>query len=80
MKHTILETEQVEKIEAITCDRCKIKYDDPMELQEFLSHSDRAGYGSVFGDTYLVEIDLCQRCVKEVLGRWIRVLKGHYYG
>ena len=80
MKHTILEMHQVEKIEAITCDACKVKYDDSMEMQEFLCHSDRGGFSSVFGDGYLIEIDLCQHCVKEILGPYLRVLKGSYYG
>jgi len=79
MKHTILETEQVEKIEAITCDACKVKYDDPMELQEFLCYEDRGGYSSVFGDMYLIQIDLCQHCVKELLGKYVRVLKDRVY-
>jgi len=79
MKKTIIETQQVEKIEAIICDCCGVEYDDPMELQEFLSHSDRGGYGSVFGDGYLIEIDMCQRCIKNILGPYVRVLKGSYY-
>lgn len=65
---------EVQKPSAITCDKCGLS-DDPkgMEGQEFLSHRDRAGYGSVFGDGRLVAIDLCQRCVKEVLGPWLKV-------
>lgn len=35
-----------EKIRSITCDCCKTKYTDIMEIQEFLSFRDTAGYGS----------------------------------
>ena len=60
---------------AITCDRCKTRHDDPMEMQEFLSWSDTCGYGNkTFGDMSFVSIDLCQYCVKEVLGEWIQQL------
>ena len=32
-----------------------------------------AGYGSIFGDGNRVQADLCQHCVRKVLGRWLRV-------
>ena len=32
-----------------------------------------AGYGSIFGDGNRVEIDLCQTCVQDTLGAWLRV-------
>jgi antitoxin CcdA len=58
---------------SITCDRCKTTHDDSMEMQEFLSWSDTCGYGNkTFGDMSFVSIDLCQYCVKEVLGEWIQ--------
>lgn len=75
MKKTIIEMQQIEKIESIICDCCKVEYDDPMELQEFLCHSDRGGYASIFGDTYLIEIDLCQFCIRDILEKHLRVLK-----
>ena len=57
-----------------TCDRCKIVHEDEFETQEFLSWEDRCGYGNnTFGDLTTIAIDLCQYCVKEVLGPWIRV-------
>ncbi len=57
-----------------TCDRCKIVHEDDFETQEFLSWEDRCGYGNnTFGDLNTIAIDLCQYCVKEVLGPWIRV-------
>lgn len=62
---------------AITCDRCKTEYDDIMEMQEFLHFENDAGYGSVMGDGNRLRLDLCQTCVKELLGPFIRVV-GNY--
>jgi len=66
-----------QELESITCDRCKKVYDDIMELQEFLNYSNDAGYGSVMGDGNELRMELCQHCVKEVLGPFIRV-EGNY--
>lgn len=60
-----------------TCDRCKKEYDDIMEIQEFLHYINDAGYSSVFGDGNMLDLDLCQYCVKEVLGPFIRTV-GNY--
>lgn len=58
----------------VKCDRCGLEaeYDDGIEAQEFLSFRDTGGYGSVIGDGTTWSIDLCQHCVKAVLGEWIR--------
>jgi len=61
-------------ITRICCDRCLRADDDVMEIQEYLRYSDTGGYSNrVFGDMTPWSIDLCQDCVKEVLGRWIKV-------
>jgi len=72
MKHT--ETEAVAVLKSITCDRCRLKAEilEP-EFYEFTSIAYKAGYGSIFGDGNIVELDLCQACVKEALGSWVRV-------
>jgi len=75
MKKTIIETHQVEKIEALVCDVCETEYDDPMEMQEFLCYKDTAGYSSVFGDMNSLSLDMCQHCVKKILGKYIKVIK-----
>lgn len=62
---------------SITCDRCKKEYDDIMEMQEFLHYTNDAGYGSIMGDGNRLRSDLCQYCVSEVLGPYIRV-EGNY--
>lgn len=67
--HTVM---PVASVTAIECDRCKTMHDDIIEIQEFLSWSDTCGYGSkTFGDGTHISIDLCQYCVREVLGEWI---------
>lgn len=58
----------------LQCDRCNRQADigEP-EFFEFTSIDYKAGYGSVLGDGNQVEIDLCQHCLKETLGPWLRV-------
>jgi len=60
-------------IHSITCDCCKVKYDDIFEIQEFLSWEDVAGYGnSNYGDGSKLALDLCQYCTANLLSRYIR--------
>lgn len=40
---------------------------------EKLSLSFTGGYTSVFGDGAEISIDLCQQCLKDVLGPWLRI-------
>lgn len=67
----------VQDVAACTCDRCQRRMtpgdDDLWEWGEKLSVSFHGGYGSIFGDGNKVEIDLCQQCVKETLGAWLRI-------
>jgi hypothetical protein len=68
-------TEAVMK--SITCDICKTTYnidaDDSFEVNEFISIHHTCGYGSVFGDGWWLDIDICQHCAKERFGKFIRV-------
>lgn len=59
---------------AMRCDRCGLEagQDDP-EFHEFVCVDHVAGYASIFGDGNAVQVDLCQGCVKECLGSWLRV-------
>lgn len=60
------------------CDRCHQIYDvdvNCMEAQEFHHINFVGGYGSIFGDGTVVECDLCQNCLKELLGEFIRIDK-----
>ncbi|MCT7310195.1 hypothetical protein N5J06_04515 [Ralstonia sp. CHL-2022] len=60
---------------ACTCDRCqrRLTADEPGEWQERLSLDHLCGFDSIFGDGNLVYLDLCQHCVRELLGAWLRI-------
>lgn len=60
----------------LTCDRCNRllqKNECDGEWDEHLAIAFHGGYFSVFGDGSLVECCLCQHCVKELLGPFLRV-------
>lgn len=72
----MLEIEEKSVIEtfvaAFVCNKCKRRIDaEDLEFQEALSVRLVGGYSSIFGDGAEVEIDLCQECLKEVLGPWL---------
>ncbi|GAB2876072.1 hypothetical protein GCM10027093_09460 [Paraburkholderia jirisanensis] len=61
-------------VAAYVCDRCKRKHEpDDFEFHEFVSLEFVGGFESIFGDTSKVEIELCQHCLRETLGPWLRV-------
>lgn len=64
-----------QELAACTCDRCqrRLTLDEPGEWQERLSLDHSCGFDSVFGDGSFVSIDLCQRCVRDLLGEWLRI-------
>lgn len=56
---------------AYSCDNCGkriVVAEDPMEAQEMLHWEHRGAYGSIFGDGEDMSLDLCQACVKVLLG------------
>lgn len=60
--------------ESITCNVCKSTYNcekDWEDVQEFHHVRFRGGYGSVFGDGVAFRADICQHCLKELLGEYI---------
>ena len=61
--------------EEMQCDKCKKVYapTDFLEVQEFHHVSFCGGYGSVFGDESSVYCDLCQHCLKELIGSFCRI-------
>ena len=61
-------------VKQLRCDRCnRVAEDGESEFCEFTSIEYKAGYGSILGDENLIEIDLCQHCLKETLGPWLRI-------
>lgn len=73
--HIELIPQTVARITAFTCDRCSkyIPDNDCYEFQEAHHISFVGGYGSVFGDGVKVECDLCQKCMKELIGGISRI-------
>lgn len=73
-------TEEKEYPVSIICDVCSKEYSldeksenyDVFETQEFTHIHFTGGYGSVFGDGRMVELDICQHCLKEKMGGYIR--------
>lgn len=64
-------------LDTIVCDRCGTTAKaDELSRQEFVSIDFVGGYDPVFGDGALVKLDLCQHCLRDTLGRWLRVDKG----
>ncbi|MFM0439432.1 hypothetical protein PQQ84_23440 [Paraburkholderia strydomiana] len=71
----------VREVSACTCDRCgrRMTPDDPdSEWHERLSVEYRGGLHSIFGDGQAIRIDLCQHCVRDTLGPWLKVESGNY--
>jgi hypothetical protein len=70
MIETIMTNKKVEEITYVTCDKCGIIYSasDDLEIQEFLHIDFVGGYNSVFGDMIKVHCDICQHCLKEMIG------------
>jgi len=60
------------EVVSITCDRCGKTFDDMMDMQEFHRVKFTGGYSSVFGDMTKVECDLCQDCLKDLIGDYCR--------
>jgi len=62
-------------IEFIECDICHKKFyrDDFIETQEFHCIDFIGGYGSIFGDEARIQCDLCQNCLREKLGSYLRI-------
>lgn len=73
MKNMAKRMIEEEYIKSITCDCCGKVYNDIFEMQEFLSWDNLGGYGNfTYGDMTEYSLDLCQYCVKEVLGKFIK--------
>jgi len=77
MKHTVPRSADARA--AISCDRCGQTWTaDVFSEAEFTSIDFIGGYDSVFEGGSQVELDLCQQCLKQTLGQWLRVSgRGH---
>ena len=61
----------MEIVNSVTCDRCGREDSDPLEIQEYLPLDFVGGFNSVFGDMEKYTGDICQRCLKAVLGNYL---------
>lgn len=71
-KETEIVEREVETVTAYVCDICGKRYDDVFEMQEFFNLRWTGGYGSVFGDTFKYEVDICQYCANKLWGKLAR--------
>jgi hypothetical protein len=66
--------ESVSVVSQIRCDRCgKEAERGDLGFQEMTSIGFNAGYASIFGDGNRIEVDLCEPCLRDLLGAWLRV-------
>lgn len=74
MRHTRTETAELQVLDVIVCDCCGLRSPagDP-ESYAYETFQFRAGYYSSYnddGDTY--DVDLCQHCIRKLLGPYLR--------
>ena len=73
------ETKEILVKDEIPCDCCGNTYScsvsdvDVFEVQEFLNINFIGGYSSIFGDGARVSGNFCQECVKELLGKYLKI-------
>jgi antitoxin CcdA len=59
------------------CDVCQTRYseNDYVEYPEFVHINMVCGYGTIFIDGATIQLDICQHCLKEKLGKYIRIIE-----
>lgn len=67
------EAHSIKKNNTIKCDICKRDFEDLIEKQEFFTIKKTGSYGSIFGDGASIECNICQNCIKEKLGAYVRL-------
>jgi hypothetical protein len=74
MIKTEMELREVTVDTKIVCDRCGAEEYLNDYGQEYLRWKNNVGYfGREFEDLTTLELDLCEKCVKELLGPYIRI-------
>ena len=65
----------VQEISGFVCDRCGREAKAHQgEAEELVSIDRVGGYCSIFGDGNRISVDICQHCLKDVLGEWLRIV------
>jgi hypothetical protein len=78
MIKTVRKMQESEVVESIACERSgrEASFNNDPEYHEFVSINRRGGYGSIIGDGVDWTLDLCQYCLVELLGKYIRTDSG----
>lgn len=66
------------QVKVVVCDRCGKSMSDDLPYEGYNNRTQirfRAGYGSLFGDGNKVEGDLCDACLHQLLGRYLRIVE-----
>jgi len=63
-----------EEFDYAICDCCQktIAEKDCIEIQEMYHIRFQGGYGAIFGDGNYIACDLCQHCLKDLIGKYCR--------
>jgi len=77
IKYKEVRETKTEKIPiSVVCDICKKEYpfekENILETQEFHYVRFIGGYDSIFGDGVEIECDICQHCLKKLIGEYCR--------
>lgn len=66
-------------LDEVVCDKCGNSFhvvtNDPVEqseVEEMLHIRMQGGYGSIFGKGTKIEGDFCQKCVNDLLGKFLK--------
>ena len=66
--------ETVSVVHHIRCDRCGKEVErGEVGFGDMVSIGFDAGYDSTFGDGNRVEVDICEPCLRDTLGAWLRI-------
>ncbi|TAN07152.1 MAG: hypothetical protein EPN36_02825 [Rhodanobacteraceae bacterium] len=62
----------------VICDRCGKRMSDDLPYEGYNNRTQirfRAGYASLFGDGNKIEGDLCDKCLHDLLGAYLRIVE-----
>lgn len=64
----------IQEVSALVCDRCgREASTEEMEFGDFTCIEYVGAYNSIFGDGSHISLDICQYCMKETLGQWLKI-------
>jgi len=73
MKYTEKKFIEIDYVVAVSCDVCRRTYDNVLEIQSFTHIVETGSYGSIFGDGVSIQCDICQHCLNDKLGTYLRL-------